>query len=153
MPQPDASGSIEIAAPPEQVYALLIDPTSYRSVIAETERIRLKSGSAFTEGTVFAGTNRRGWRRWTTSCTVTDATPAQRFAFDVTHTRIPVARWQYDIESAPDGCRVTESMWDRRPSWFKKPASLATGTPDRIGANRRNIEATLQRLKERAEAS
>lgn len=151
MAEPDASGSIDVKAPPERILGLLTDLDAFADVVAETKRMRLKKGSTVTEGSVFAGTNTNGWRRWTTSCRVTDVR-AGRFAFDVSHTGIPVARWQYDIVDTGDGCRVTESMWDRRPGWFKRPASLATGTADRIGANRRNIDATLARLKERAEA-
>ncbi|MGN6609064.1 MAG: SRPBCC family protein [Jatrophihabitans sp.] len=149
---PDASGSIDIKATPERILGLLTDLDSFTEVVNETKRMRLTKGTSVTEGAVFAGTNTNGWRRWTTKCTVTDARTG-RFAFDVTHTVIPIARWQYDIVATGDGCRVTESMWDRRPGWFKGPAGLATGTRDRIAANRRNIDATLARLKQRAEAS
>jgi hypothetical protein len=47
--------------------------------------------------------------------------------------------------------RVTESAWDRRPGWFHKLGGKATGVTDRVAANRKNIELTLQRLKRRAE--
>jgi hypothetical protein len=83
---------------------------------------------------------------------VTDAAPARAFAFDVTHLRIPIARWQYDLEAVDGGCRVTESTWDRRPGWFKAPASFATGVGDRAEANTAHIMATLARLKARAES-
>jgi hypothetical protein len=101
---------------------------------------------------VFKGTNRNGWRRWTTTCTVTDAEPGRRFAFDVRHTVVPISRWQYEIEPTAGGCTVTESTWDRRPGWFKGVAALATGVPQRTDANDAHIAATLQRLKARAEA-
>ena len=50
------------------------------------------------------------------------------------------------------GCTVTESTWDKRPAWFKKPAELATGVKNRAEANTAHMEATLARLKARAEA-
>src|SRR5262249_35069938 len=101
----------------------------------------------------FAGSNRNGWRRWTTKCTVTDATPGHMFAFEVKHTVVKISRWQYDIEERDAGCRVTESTWDRRPGWFKLPAELATGMRNRSEVNARHIRETLQRLKARAEGA
>jgi hypothetical protein len=49
-------------------------------------------------------------------------------------------------------CTVTERTWDQRPGWFKKPAGLTTGVPDRAAANAEHIKATLDRLKEKAES-
>ena len=74
-----------------------------------------RKGSAVRPGAVFVGQNENSGRRWTTKCTVTDAEPGRVFAFDVRHTVVPIARWQYDIVAADGGCRVTESTWDRRP--------------------------------------
>jgi Polyketide cyclase / dehydrase and lipid transport len=112
-----------------------------------------KGASVATPGAVFKGTNRNGWRHWTTRCTVTDAEPGQRFAFNVSHTGIPISRWQYEIATSDRGCTVTESTWDRRPRWYKTPAGLVTGIMNRTGANAEHIAATLQRLKTRAEAA
>jgi hypothetical protein len=83
---------------------------------------------------------------------VTDAEPGRCFAFDVSHTKVPISRWQYVIEATDAGCRVTESTWDRRPPLYGRLAGLATGTSNRGGLNSEHIEATLQRLKQRAEA-
>lgn len=63
-----------------------------------------------------------------------------------------IAHWRYDIVATEGGCTVTESVWDRRPGWFKKFAGLATGVSDRDNANAEHIRLTLRRLKERAEA-
>lgn len=101
---------------------------------------------------MFKGTNRNGWRRWTTTCTVTDAEPGRRFAFLVSHAGVPISRWQYDITSADGGCTVTESTWDRRPGWFRKVAGMSTGVTDRAAANAEHIQLTLQRLEQRAES-
>lgn len=56
-----------------------------------------------------------------------------------------------DLGASGGGCRVTESTWDRRPGWFAKLAGRATGVTDRVAANTKHIELTLQRLKQRAE--
>ena len=149
---PAATGSIQIAATPEAVYALITDLPVLTDLAEETAVMRWRKGDKAAPGAVFNGTNRNGWRRWTTTCTVTGAEPGRRFAFLVSHTGVPISRWQYDITSADGGCTVTESTWDRRPGWYKKPAGFVTGTPDRASLNTRHIRTTLQRLKARAEA-
>ena len=52
---------------------------------------------------------------------------------------MPISRWQYDFEATAEGCRVTESTWDRRPGWFKTPAELVTGTRNRRVVNAAHI--------------
>ena len=148
---PTATGRIEIAASPQRVYDLVTDLAAMAEIAEETAALKWRRGSTAEPGAVFRGTNRNGWRRWTTTCTVTDAEPGRRFAFEVRHTGVPIARWQYDIEADGTGCTVTESTWDRRPSWFAPLAGRVTGTPDRDSRNTRHIEATLKRLKEHAE--
>lgn len=152
-PQPSATSTVEINASPAAVYALITDLGAMSEIAEETAAMRWAKGSQAAPGAVFKGTNRNGWRRWTTKCTVTDAEPGQRFAFNVSHTGVPISRWQYELAAAGEGCTVTESTWDRRPGWYKTPAGLVTGVMNRAGANSDHIQATLQRLKTRAEAA
>lgn len=147
----DASSSVQIDAAPDAVYALVTDLDVLAELAEETARMRWTKGSSAAPGNVFRGTNRNGLRRWTTTCTVTDAEPGRRFAFEVTYGPVPVAHWVYAIEPEGDGCRVTESTFDRRPGWFAAVSGIATGSSDRGAANRGHIEATLRRLKARAE--
>jgi Polyketide cyclase / dehydrase and lipid transport len=150
--EPSVTSTVEVAASPDAVYRLISDLSSLTELAEETAVLRWQKGAtAAKPGAVFRGTNRNGWRRWTTTCKVSDAEPGRRFAFDVTHTIIPVSRWQYDIAATESGCTVTESTWDRRPGWFELLSRPATGVADRGATNKRNIEATLQRLKARAE--
>jgi hypothetical protein len=152
MTEPTASASIEIAAAPEHIYALLTNLDTFTEISAETSRMVWKKGSSAEPGARFAGTNDNGKRKWSTKSKITDADGA-RFAFEVTSVGgTPVSRWQYDIEPTPTGARVTESTWDKRPFWFKKVASIATASPNRPAINARNIQATLAKLKARAEA-
>ncbi|OBJ91008.1 SRPBCC family protein [Mycobacterium asiaticum] len=152
MSEPSASASVQIAATPEAVYGMITDLPTLAELAEEAVSMQWRKGDAVTEGAVFVGHNENGRKRWTTKCTVTDADPGRAFAFEVRHTVLPIARWQYDIEPQADGgCRVTESTWDRRPGWFRKLAKQATGVADRDAENRKNIDITLQRLKERAE--
>jgi hypothetical protein len=155
MNEPSASGHTEVHASPHEVYALVSDPSRMSGLAAETARAGWLGGAREAAvGARFRGHNRIGWRRWSTTATVTDAEPGRRFAFEVSSVAgIPVARWQYDIEPTGDGCRVEESTWDRRPAWFLPFANVVTGVRDRAERNRRNIEQTLSRLKAAAEAA
>ncbi len=147
-----ATRTVQVSAPAEAVYRLVTDLPAFAALAEETSRIRWTNGStSATQGATFRGSNRHGWRRWSTTCTVTDAEPGRRFAFEVRLTMVPIARWQYDIEATADGCAVTESTWDRRPGWLKPLGGLATGVADRASVNGAHIEATLARLKDAAE--
>jgi hypothetical protein len=154
MSAPTVSAHIDIDASPETVYAIITNLATFAEVTEETGTMVWRKGGSAAVGAVFRGRNRNGFRRWSTTCTVTDAMPGERFGFDVKSGPIPVAHWRYEIVPSDGGarCQVTESTWDHRPGWFRGPAGIATGSPDRTGANRVHIEATLRRLKERAEA-
>ena len=154
MPSSDASVTIEIAADPERVYALITDLDVPGELADETTSMRWTKGATSAQvGATFRGTNRNGLRRWSTSCTVAAADPGRCFAFEVTFPPVfKVARWQYDLEPTATGCVVTESTVDRRPPYFAPFGGLATGEHDRAATNLAHITTTLQRLKARAEA-
>ncbi|GAA1249820.1 SRPBCC family protein [Prauserella halophila] len=152
--EPDASGAIHVDASPEQVYALVSDPGVLAELANEYEGFRwLDGASAAAPGVRFRGRNRNGFRRWSTTATVTDVAKGERFAFDVGVGPLKVARWQYDLEPDGDGCRVVESTWDRRPGWARVVTGVVLGTMDRAGINKRNIDKTLAGLKRRAESA
>jgi hypothetical protein len=138
-----AQAEVTIDADPQAVYALITDLPTLSACAEEAGSMKWRKGSAATAGAVFRGTNRNGIRRWSTTCTVTDAEPGSIFAFDVVYFGIPVAHWRYDIiplnNRATAGCRVTERMWDRRPGWFVKPGGVATGVMDRPSTNTEHI--------------
>ena len=156
MTQPDAptaGAEVTIDADPDAVYALITDLPTLASLADEITTMEWRKGTSAQPGAVFKGHNRNGGRQWATTCTVTDAEPGRVFAFDVRHTVVPISHWRYDIEPTDGGgCRVTERTWDQRPGWFKKPAGLTTGVPDRAAANAAHIKATLDRLKQKAES-
>ncbi|KAA1251062.1 SRPBCC family protein [Mycobacterium simiae] len=152
MTEPSASATVQINASPERVYGLITDLPTLAALAEEAVSMKLRKGDTIHRGAVFVGHNKNAGKSWNTRCTVTDAEPGRIFAFDVRTAVIPVSRWQYDIVASGGGCRVTESTWDRRPRWFRKIASVATGVQDRAAANAEHIQLTLQRLKQRAEA-
>lgn len=141
-----------IAAEPAAVYAMITDLPTLAALAEETTAMEWHQGDCVVPGAVFKGHNSNRGKKWTTTCTVTDAEPSRVFAFDVKSLIIPVAHWRYDIAAADGGCTVTERTWDRRPGWFRKPAGMATGVRDRTTANGEHIRVTLERLKTRAEA-
>ncbi len=150
----DCQESVHIAADAAAVYELITHLPTMCQVAEETTAMEWVRGDTAVPGAKFKGTNEHGSKSWTTACTVTDAVPGKVFAFDVRSAVIPVAHWRYDIAATGDGtCQVTESTWDRRPGWFRVPAGWATGVKDRTSANAEHIKLTLQRLKERAEAT
>ncbi|MEU0496946.1 SRPBCC family protein [Mycobacterium sp. NPDC006124] len=153
MSEPTAAASVTIAASCADVYALVTDLQAMAALAEEADAMQWHRGEPATAGAVFKGHNANGGKSWTTTCTVTHAEPGRVFAFDVKSVIIPVAHWRYDIEPVEGGCRVTEQTWDRRPGWFRKPASFATGVSDRTSVNAKNIELTLQRLKAAAEST
>ncbi|MGB8387813.1 SRPBCC family protein [Mycobacterium sp.] len=152
MTDPCVTETVQIDAHPDVVYRLITDLPTLASLAEEAVAMEWRKGDVVRPGAVFTGHNENGGRRWSTKCTVTDAEPGRRFAFDVRYSVMPVARWQYDIVATDGGSRVTESTWDRRPGWFSKFAGKSTGVTDRATANAEHIRLTLQRLKRRAEA-
>lgn len=153
MPSSDASAGVEIDAPAEHVYALITDLEVLAELAEEAVGMRWTGRTRRAEvGATFRGTNRNGWRRWSTTCTVTAADPGRCFAFEVTlPPGLKIARWQYDLAPTTTGCVVTESTVDRRSAWLASFGGVATGSKDRGAANRTHIAATLQRLKAHAE--
>jgi hypothetical protein len=148
-----AEATVTIAADPAAVYALITDLPTLTELAAETTAMAWQKGGSCTPGSVFKGQNSNGGRKWTTTCTVTDADSPTTFAFDVKSLVIPVAHWRYDIAAADGGCTVTERTWDKRPGWFKGIAGMATGISDRTSANADHIRVTLERLKAKAEGA
>jgi hypothetical protein len=150
-PEPAATDTVVIGATPASAYDVVSDPTVMIRFAEEAHRVRWLDGAEPSQvGARFKGYNRNGRRRWVTDCRVTDADPGRRFAYEVTASplRIPISRWQYDIEPTADGgCSVTETNWLRAPVWFMPFAVLITGVSDRMGANNAHIATTLHRLK------
>lgn len=153
------SDSVVVAAPPDEVYAALADPTRMArwspentgAVVADPRR-----GGTYV-GMTFVGTNRRGGARWSTRCVVTAAEPGRRFAFAVRAIGVgrpilptPIASWEYRFEPVDGGTRVTETWTDDRP-W---PDALAAAF-DKVATRgslfadfqRRNIARTLASLQ------
>lgn len=145
--------SLTIAAPPETVYRLVADLARMSEWSPETTEIRWLDGATQAQvGARFRGTNRNGFRRWNTICTVVTAEPGIALSWRSSSFGLSVAQWTYRF--APDGeggTKVTESTQDDRGSLMRLIAPLATGVRDRAAHNEDTMLATLLRLKAEAE--
>ena len=148
------SRSTRVSAPADTVWQLVSDLPGMGRLSPENTGGTWKGGATGPAvGARFKGSNRNGFRRWSTTVTVTDCEPGKAFGFDVgSFFGIPVSHWSYVIEPDGDGCLVTETWSDRRPGWFKGPAGLATGVMRRDDESTAvNLEQTLAALKRVAE--
>lgn len=144
------SRSTTVAATPDAVFDLVSDLPRMGELSPEnTGGHWLGGATGATVGARFRGSNRHGWRRWSTTARVEVAAPGREFTFGVTSFGIPVSQWRYEITPTDEGCTVTETWTDRRPGWFKGPAGLATGVMDRESATERSLEATLAAVQAR----
>jgi uncharacterized protein YndB with AHSA1/START domain len=143
----------QIAAPPEELYALISDVTNMGRWSPENHSCKwLKGASAPVVGARFQGANKAGWRRWSTKATIVEADPGKRFAFDIRFYGSPIARWTYTFEREGDGTRVVERWDDHRWAAMRSISKVVMGVPDRPGHARASMEATLAALKAAAEA-
>lgn len=143
-----------VVAPADQLYALVSDVERMGEWSPENVGGRWIGGATGPAvGARFRGSNRRGWRRWSTTCTVVAAEPARKFAFDVAFAGIPASRWTYDFRADGDATVVTETWTDRRPRWFARLAGLTMGIDDIRAHNQENIRKTLANLATAAQRS
>jgi hypothetical protein len=137
-----------IAAPADALYALVSDITRTGEWSPENVGGRwLGAATGPAVGARFRGSNRRGLRRWSTTCTVVAADPGKRFAFEVAFAGIPVARWSYEFASEGGDTLVTETWTDRRPALFAIAARPIMGIPDMRAHNEKNMRSTLAKLR------
>jgi hypothetical protein len=143
--------SIDIAAPPDAVWALVAEVTNMGRWSPHTVKARwVGPGNGPAVGRRFRGTNRLPIvRRWTSTATVTDCDPGRRFAFAVgNNADEPNTVWSYDFEPVAAATRVTE-----RWAMLREPG-IVLAYYGLIGQRRRiarGVEETLRRLKAAAE--
>jgi uncharacterized protein YndB with AHSA1/START domain len=147
--------SLEIAATPETLYALVSDITRMGEWSPECVRCSWTKGSTGPSvGARFKATNkgRRG-PAWFNTPRVTVAEPGHEFAFNRNGPGIGSYTWRYVMEPTATGTRVTESFDAERPlgpvmTWLTEKW---TGSADRDTDLRRGMTETLARLKAEAE--
>lgn len=154
---PDVSVQRTIAATPSEVWKLVSDPTRYGDWSPENQGAQwIGSSTGPALGARFKGSNKNGWARWRTTCTVTEFAEGEAFAFDV-RSGIPIARWAYRLEPVEvEGAThtlVTEEFTSREPKPIERLGSLILRVDDRSEFNRAGMEATLAAIAAELEVS
>ncbi|GAA3032545.1 SRPBCC family protein [Actinokineospora globicatena] len=141
--------TVEIAAPPPVVFATIIDVAAWGRFSPECTGATVLRDGSLAPGSRFSGHNRRGVRRWTTHCVVTELVPDTAFAFDSGAIGLPIASWSYRLEPVRDGrgTVVTEVWHDNRGALMRGIAVVVSGIADRATHNRAAMRVTLDRLK------
>ena len=146
--------SIEIAAEPTEVWALVADISRMGEWSPPTVEARWAhpgDGPGASVGKQFRGTNQLPIvRRWTSTATITACDPGRRFAFAVGRKPDdPNTLWSYDFEPAAGGGTRVIERWQM----LREPAIVLLyyrliGQRQRIA---RGVEVTLRNLKAAAE--
>lgn len=146
--------SVSISAPPAEVYAVVSDVTRMGELSPECTGGRWLDGATGpVVGARFKGTNRRGPIRWSTTNTVVAAEPGRAFAFE---TKQSGMGWRFDLEPEGGGTRLTQSRAPFRSYPFVARAFtslLLGGVDEHTDELRAGMQATLERVKELAEAA
>jgi hypothetical protein len=145
------SDSIDIECAPDVAFAVVTDlPHMDRLSPENTGGEWIGGATGPKVGAKFKGTNARDRDSWFTIAKVVIYDPPNRFAFKVTYKVFNIARWEFSIEPAPGGCRVTETWTDRRNALVRKQGD-ADGFV-RAEFTKESIRTTLERLKKFCES-
>ena len=148
------SQEILVAAPAESVWAVVSDVTRTGEWSPECVRCRWLDGATRAMvGARYRGVSRNGWRRWSTTSTITSSQPGVELEWDVTYLGRPVARWRYRLTTTSDGRTwLEESADDHRERWLRIVSPWVTGSRDRAERNDSTIGTSLTRIKAIAES-
>ena len=147
------SVTVQVDAPPEQVWALVSDVTKIGRYSPETfEAVWVEPATGPAVGAKFRGhVKRNGWgpTYWTT-CTVLVCEPGREFTFGVGNGDEPLSWWGYTLEPNDGGTAVTESF-RLAPTWPLRLYWTLFGW-SRGRTNRNDMRTTLERIKTEVEA-
>ena len=136
--------SIDIAAPPEQVYGLVSDITRMGEWSPEAVGGDWLDGATGQVGDWFEGHNRSGEREWSRQCQVAEADPGRAFTFVVGGMEANCTWWSYELEPTGTGTRLTERWWV-----VNKTPALQQATPEQFAAR---VELTRSMLADTLDA-
>lgn len=147
---------IEIAAPPEVVFALVTDLDRMVEFSPELESCHWLDGATGPGvGARFEAVNNVGRRPWRNRPVVTAYEPPTTYAVSRTEPLAGTVVWRYDLAPTEAGTRVTESYQVTRSvsrlGWLV--IERMYGGTDRAGALADGMAQTLARLKDAAERS
>ncbi len=138
--------SIDIAAPPADVWSLVSDLRRMGEWSPQCRRMVIFGGDV-KQGTRTLNVNRQRWKFWPTTAKVVAFEPEKRLALRIAENRTV---WTYELEPTADGTRVTESRTtpDGVSRLSKALTKVALGGTTQFEAElERGIHATLGRVK------
>lgn len=151
--EPTAESSADVAATPQEVWAIVADVTrtpEWSPVCVRCEWV----GDARQPvvGARFRGHNRLNGARWSRTCVVTESEPGAVFAFSTEFKGQESTRWRYRLEPTATGTRVTEAYQVVLiPPWLRVLRRLPGVVAKSERDTRWNIATSLDRLKALAE--
>lgn len=149
-----SQASIQVAVPPEQLYAMVADVTRTPEWSPETHSTEWSEGSSrAVPGARFVGRNRFGAVRWSMACVIEVAEPGRELTWSTVLMGRRITRWTYRFEPRDGGTEVTESYAEVGgvPEPLRSILRLLFRRHDRWMPE--NIRRSLERLKAVAEAS
>ncbi len=145
--------SIDIAAPPAQVWALVSDVKRMASWSPQVVRSTVKGG-VVQQGATFRNLNRQGLLLWPTNAKVVRFEPHRDFAFKVKENGVI---WSFELaENGTGGTTVTQRR--ELPNGISKLSINLTktvlgGVDDFTARLESGMQETLAKIKAEAEAS
>lgn len=142
--------SVQIAASPEVVYAMVADITRMGEWSPEAVGGEWLDGGSGNVGDRFTGHNRTSAREWTRECEIAEANSARGFTFVVGGIAANCTWWSYELAPSESGTKLTERWWI-----VNKTPALAAATPaqfaGRVELTKSMLRQTLQGIKAAAE--
>ncbi|MET9025115.1 SRPBCC family protein [Nocardia sp. NPDC004168] len=142
--------SIDISAPPEQVWAVISDLKRMREFSPQC--VRMVPLGSLAPGTWTLNLNRDGKKFWPTTSRIVRFEPNQAFAFRITENRTV---WSYTLEPTESGTRLIERRdVPNGTTWFSRKAIEAAlgGEIPFEEALVRGMNETLGKVKAAVEA-
>lgn len=142
--------SIDIAAPPAMVWAIVSDLKRMGEWSPQCTHMVVLGGEV-KQGARTFNLNKQGWKRWPTNAKVVAFEPERTIAFQVLENRTV---WSYELEPTATGTRLTESR--KTPRGVSKVSKVLTttmlgGVPSFEAELATGIRRTLERIKAEAE--
>ena len=146
--------SIDVAAPPAAVYALVSDMPRMGEFSPETVGGRWADGATGSVGDSYFGDNKIGDREWTVEClvTVADQDAAFEWVTGAAAEDGPYVRWRYDCAGNGAGGTTVTETWDVETL----PPTLRQLTGEQLAGRTQQVQramaATLAAIKATAES-
>jgi uncharacterized protein YndB with AHSA1/START domain len=153
--------SLDIAAPPERVWEIVIDITLMPQWSTELLSVEWAEGSSGPgPGAVFLGRNRHAAvGEWTTRSEIVAFEPSRTFGWAVGDVQNPAATWTFELEPIPEGTRLS---YRARIGPGRSGVTMLVGrepqraqeiVANRLAQFRASMRMTLEGIRERAESA